>query len=129
MKLKEGLGWKAAYNEEKNLYGAEVVFQGSWDLFEISADVFKRLGKRMKSSTAEELIKTGRCLYSHVNDQCGPPYTIVLDEDYADYCPWTAGSKPVGKEWNKELTDAAVELFESQKDNREQRREKRKKTK
>jgi hypothetical protein len=128
MKLKEGLGWKAAYNEEKNLYGAEVIFQGSWDLFEISADVFNRLSKRMKSSTAENLIKTGRCLYSHVNDQCGPPYTVVLDEDYADYCPWMADSKPVGKEWNKELTDAAVELFESQTSNREQRRKKRNKT-
>ena len=128
MKFKEGLGWKAAYNEEKNLYGAEIVFQGSWDLFEISADVFGKLNSKTDSGTAEELIKTGRCLYSHVNDRCGPPYTVILDEDYADFCPWMENSNPVGKEWSKELTDAAAELLESQKENRAQRRKKRKKT-
>ena len=37
MQIKEGLGWKAGYNDAKNVYGAEVVFQGSWDLYEISA--------------------------------------------------------------------------------------------
>ena len=74
---------------------------------------------------AEKLIQTGRCHYTHVNDRCGPPYTIVLDDDYAVYCPWMADSKPVGKTWNKELTDAAVELLDSQKENREQRRKKR----
>ena len=74
---------------------------------------------------AEELIKTGRRLYSHVNDRCGPPYTIVLDDDYAEYCPWMKSSKPAGKTWSPEMTDAAVELFESEKGNREQRRKKR----
>jgi len=125
MKMKEGTGWKACYNEEKGVYGAEVVFQGSWSLYEISGSVFSSLSKNMDSREAERLIMTGRCLYSHVNDRCGPPYTIVLDDDYAVYCPWMGESKPVGKTWNKELTDAAVELFDSQKDNREQRRKKR----
>ena len=36
-----------------------------------------------------------------------------------------ADSKPAGKTWDAELTDAAVELFESEKQNREQRRKKR----
>ena len=125
MKMKEGTGWKACYNEEKGVYGAEVMFQGSWNLYEITGSVFSSLSKNMDSREAERLIMTGRCLYSHVNDRCGPPYTIVLDDDYAVYCPWMGESKPVGKTWNKELTDAAVELFESQKDNREQRRKKR----
>jgi len=125
MKMKEGTGWKACYNEEKGVYGAEVMFQGSWSLYEISGSVFSSLSKNMDSREAERLIMTGRCLYSHVNDRCGPPYTIVLDDDYAVYCPWMGESKPVGKTWNKELTDAAVELFDSQKDNREQRRKKR----
>ncbi len=126
MKLKEGGSWKAGYNEAKNLYGAEIVFQGDWDYYEISASVFSSLTEGMSDSAAEELIRTGRRLYSHVNDRMGPPYTVVLDEDYADYCPWLKkNSKPVGKEWSKELTDAAVELFESEKDNREQRRKKR----
>ncbi len=125
MKMKEGLGWKACYNEAKGVYGAEVVFQGSWDLYEITASVYDSLSKNMASAEAERLIKTGRCLYSHVNDRCGPPYTIVIDDDYADYCPWMADSRPVGKTWSEEMTDAAVELFESVKDNREQRRRKR----
>ena len=125
MKMKEGLGWKACYNEEKGVYGAEVVFQGSWDLYEISSSVFNSLNKNMNGSQAEELIKSGRRLYSHVNDRCGPPYTIVIDDDYAVYCPWMTKSEPVGKTWSKEMTDAAVELFESEKGNREQRRKKR----
>ena len=125
MQMKEGTGWKACYNDKKGVYGAEIVFQGSWDLYEISGSVFNSLTKNMSSSAAEELIKTGRRLYSHVNDRCGPPYTIVLDDDYAEYCPWMKSSKPAGKTWSPEMTDAAVELFESEKDNREQRRKKR----
>ncbi len=125
MKLKEGIGWKAAYNEEKGLYGAEAVFQGSWELFEITADVFGQLNEKMRPGDAEELIKTGRRLYFHVNDRCGPPYTVVLDDDYADYCPWMKKSEPEGETWSAGLTDAAVELFASEEKNRGQRRKKR----
>ncbi len=126
MSIKEGGSWKAGCNEAKGLYGAEIIFQGNWDYYEISASVYNSLTKGMSDAAAEELIQTGRHLYSHVNDRMGPPYTVVLDEDYADYCPWLKkAGKPVGKEWSKELTDAAVELFESEKDNREQRRKKR----
>ena len=50
---------------------------------------------------------------------------IVLDDDYAIYCPWMGQANPVGKTWSDEMTDAAVELFESQKANREQRKRKR----
>lgn len=125
MQIKEGTGWKAAFNEEKGVYGAEVVFQGSWNLYEISAAVWNSLTKNTDSSEAERLIQTGRRLYSHVNDRCGPPYTIVLDEDYPLYCPWMGNAEPVGKTWDADLTDAAVELFQSEKDNREQRRKKR----
>ena len=125
MKMKEGLGWKACYNEKKGVYGAEIMFQGSWNLYEISGSVFDRLNKNLDNAQVQELIQSGRRLYSHVNDRCGPPYTIVLDDDYGVYCPWMVDSKPVGKTWSKEMTDAAVELFESEKDNREQRRKKR----
>ena len=69
MKMKEGLGWKACHNEAKGVYGAEVIFQGSWNLYEISASVFDSLSKNMASAEAERLITTGRCLYSHVNDR------------------------------------------------------------
>ncbi len=125
MQYKEGTGWKACYNEEKGTYGAEIIFQGSWGLYEISAAVYNSLNKNTRSSEAEELISSGRHLYSHVNDRCGPPYTIVFDDDYAEYCPWMGKkSNPSGKKWSKEMTDAAVELFDSEKQNREQRRKK-----
>ncbi len=125
MKMKEGSGWKACYDEKTGRCGAEVIFQGSWDLYEISAGVFSQLSARMSGSEAEELIQSGRRLYSHVNDRCGPPYTIVFDDDYALYCPWMGKAKPVGKTWSDDMTDAAVELFESEKKNRAQRRKKR----
>lgn len=128
MKIKEGLGWKAAYNEEKNICGAEVMDQGSWDCYEITQEVFSALRPDMNSREADELICTGRHLYMHVNDRSGPPYTIVFDEDYGDYCPWIGGAKKE-ETWSTELTDAAVELLASEKDNREQRRKKREKRK
>ncbi len=125
MKYKEGIRWKAAYDEKTGKGGAEVVFQGSWELFEINAQIFGQLRDKMPGGEAEKLITGCRRLYAHVNDRCGPPYTIVLDDDYADYCPWMKKSEPDGKTWSPEMTDAAVELFESEKDNREQRRKKR----
>ena len=127
MQMKEGIGWKAGYNEKKGVYGAEVIDQGSWSLYEISAAVYSSLNKNMRGSDAEALIESGRRLYMHVNDRCGPPYTVVLDDDYGIYCPWMVKSQPVGKVWDDALTDAAVEVFESEKDNREQRRKKREK--
>ncbi len=126
MRIKEGIGWKAGYNEEKNIYGAETIDQGSWNCYEISAAVFSALNPGMEPREAAERIETGRHLYMHVNDRNGPPYNVVLDEDYRDYCPWMGGAKQE-KTWSAEMTDAAVELLESEKDNREQRKNKRKK--
>ena len=127
MQIKEGTGWKACCNEEKGVYGAEVMFQGSWELYEITAEVFNALSPSLPGGEAERRISEGRRLYAHVNDRCGPPYTIVFDDDYADYCPWMKESEPDGKTWPAEMTDAAVELFESEKKNRPQRRARRKK--
>ena len=47
----------------------------------------------------------------------------IFDDDYEKLCPW-ANVVSSGKVWLDELTDAAVELFESEKNNREQRRKK-----
>ena len=43
---------------------------------------------------------------------------------YERLCPWAKVMKS-GKKWPDELTDAAVEIFASEENNREQRREKR----
>ena len=66
----------------------------------------------------------GRKLYMDIDDRCGPPYTIVLDDDYKTLCPW-AELPESNTVWPEALTDAVVELFASEANNREQRREKR----
>ena len=79
----------------------------------------------------------GRHLYMSVNDRCGPPYTIVFDDECRTLCPWAKlllrckyeedWAKLLGGDnvWPEVLTDAAVELFESEKNNRPQRQKKR----
>ena len=79
----------------------------------------------MSDAEKESLIhEKGRKLYMNIDDRCGAPYTVVLDDDYMKLCPWAKlpGSQNV---WTEELTDAAVEVFESEKANREQRKRKR----
>ena len=55
MKMKEGTGWKACHNDERGVYGAEVMFQGSWALYEITGEVFARLSSKLSSGEAERL--------------------------------------------------------------------------
>ena len=80
--------------------------------------------QEMEDKDSYHLITEGRLLYMDVNDRCGPPYTVVLDPDYETLCPW-ADVVSSGKVWPDVLTDAAVEIFESEKNNREQRRKRR----
>ncbi len=124
MQIKEGSGWKA-WNDEKNSrcfgeYGGGM----SYHLFELTEEQFGRLDASMTESDASLIMYEGRHLYMSVNDRCGPPYTVVFDDDYETLCPW-AGIVSAGKVWPDALTDAAVEIFESEKQNREQRRKKR----
>ena len=50
----------------------------------------------------------------------------MFDDYYDTLCPWAKVMK-AGRTWSEELTDAAVEIFASEKNNREQRRRKREK--
>ena len=124
MQFKEGSGWKACYDEETGIYTAERGGCGYYHLFEITKEIFDALADGMTDEETYELIHEGRHLYMDVNDRCGPPYTIVFDDDYKKLCPWAniVGGAHV---WPKGLTDAAIELFESEKPNREYRRKKR----
>ena len=122
----EGSGWKACFDEEREIYTAKTSVPGATKLFEISKDVFESLqSEEMSDEDKYCLIHDGgRTLYMDIDDRCGPPYTVVLDDDYKTLCSWAKlpGTKNV---WPEELTDAAVELFASQENNREQRRKKR----
>ena len=124
MKFKEGEGWKACYDETSGICTAERSGSGYYDLYEITRETFDLLEDGMSDHDTYQSICEGRHLYMDVNDRCGPPYTIVFDDDYEKLCPW-AKVKATGRVWPDELTDAAVELFESEKNNREQRRRKR----
>jgi len=125
MQFKDGMGWKACCDESRDLYTAETGGPGAYDLYEITKEIYDTLGaKGTTDSDAQSLIHTGRHLYMDVNDRCGPPYTVVLDSDYRELCPWASVSCS-GTVLPDALTDAAVELFASEEQNRAQRRRKR----
>ncbi len=124
MTSREGLGWKAWSDEKNGRFFGEHGGGQDYHLFELTPEQYGKLNSSMTEGPASSIMHEGRQLYMSVNDRCGPPYTVVFDDDYKTLCPWASvvGS---GKVWTKELTDAAVELFESEKNNREQRRKKR----
>ena len=124
MLFKKGSGWKACYDESNGRYFGEYGGIQSYHLYELTKELFDRLSEEMTEGAASDIMYDGRHLYMAVDDRCGPPYTIVFDDDYETLCPWAKVMKS-GRVWPDELTDAAVEIFESEKDNREQRRKKR----
>ncbi len=126
MKCKKGNGWKACFDEEKNRYFGEYGGIQSYSLYELTEEQFANLDEKMKESEASSIMYEGRHLYMSVDDRCGPPYTIVFDDECRELCPW-AKFIGRGKVWPDALTDAAVELFASEENNREQRRKKRRK--
>lgn len=126
MLLIEGSGWKACFDEERNLYTARTSVPGAIKLFEITEEVFESLKSDDMSDDDKYCLihDKGRKLYMSIDDRCGPPYTVVLDDDYKTLCPW-AKLPESDNVWPEELTDAVVELFASEENNREQRRKKR----
>ncbi len=118
--FKAGAGWKACHDSERELYTAEIFLAGYYDLYEINEGIFNELKtKGMKRIEAHELIITGRHLYKSVSDRNGS-YDVALDENYASICPWAEVQK-TGDVWGKELTDLAVAVFDSERQNRGQR--------
>ena len=124
MLFKKGSGWKACFDEDSSRYFGEYGGIQSYHLFELTKEIFDLLDEGMNEGDASKIMYDGRHLYMAVDDRCGPPYTIFFDDEYEKLCPWAQVMKS-GRVWPDELTDAAVELFESEKDNREQRRKKR----
>jgi hypothetical protein len=114
MEFKTGCDWKACYDEERNLYTAERGGIGAYHLYEITKEIYDQLENGANDDDVYKLITEGRHLYMDVDDRCGPPYTVVFDHDYENLCPW-AKVISSGRVWPDELTDAAVELFESEK--------------
>ena len=125
MQFKKGDGWIACFDEEQGIYTAQRSGPGYYNLYEITKEIFDALSDGMDDWDSYHILKDGRDLYMDVNDRCGPPYTVILDSDYKKLCPW-AETVTSGEVWPDELVDAAVEVFASEANNREQRRKKRK---
>ena len=124
MQFKTGTGWKACSDEKRGFYSAEYGGGQNYDLYEITKEIYDQLDETMTEGDASSLISEGRHLYMSVNDRCGPPYTVEFDHDYRTLCPW-ADIVGGGKVWPDELTNAAVELFASEKNNRKTVKKKR----
>ncbi|MBO4423525.1 MAG: hypothetical protein J5879_08800 [Clostridia bacterium] len=120
--FKSGPGWKACHDSERELYTAETFLAGYYDLYEINEEIFGKLKtKGMGRREAHELINAGRHLYKSVSDR-NSSYDIALDENYTSLCPW-AEVQRTGELWDKELTDLAAAVFDSEKQNRKKRLE------
>ncbi len=123
MEFKKGNGWICCYDPERELYTAQTGGGVNCTLYEITKEIYDGVddpGVKWPAS----LLGEGRKLFMSVNDRCGPPYTIVFDSDYKVLCPWS-DAVVTGKTWSDDMTDAVVEVLESEKANREQRRRKR----
>ena len=119
--FKKGLGWKACYDDEKNLYTAKTSWRGDFHLYEINAEIYNRLGE--PGVDVWELIQSGRHLYYSEDSPIGPPTDMVIDENYATLCSW-AEIQESGNVMPEKLTDIAVELWETE-ETREQRKKQR----
>ena len=123
LEFKKGGGWRCCYDPETGRYTAETGGGPNHNLYEITKEIYDHVDDP-GVKWPELLISQGRHLYMAVDDRCGPPYTVILDQDYKEICPW-AKTVISGEVWPDDLTDAAVEVFASEANNREQRRARR----
>ncbi len=127
MQFKTGIGWKACYDEEREIYTAQRSWRGFYQLCEIDKEIYDILGtEAMGDLSAGAWINKGRHLFEADDDYYTMPYCTVYDEDYMKLAPWSDAYKRADKkiETGKALTDYAVENFASEEKNREYRRKK-----
>lgn len=121
LKFKKGLGWKACFDEERNLYTAKTSWRGDFHLYEINEEIFNQLGKPDVDSC--QLIHSGRLLYYSEDNPIGPPTDMIVDENYHDLCSW-AEIQTSGNVMPNELTDIAVDLWENEETRQHRKKQK-----
>ena len=127
MQFKTGIGWKACYDEERELYTAQRSWRGFYQLCEIDKEIYDVLGTdAMGDKSAGEWISKGRHLFKADDDYYTMSYCTVFDEDYMKLAPWSDAYKRADKDiqTSKELADYVVENFASEEKNREYRKKK-----
>ena len=125
MQFKEGLGWKACYDEERGIYTAERRWRGFYQLCEIDRATFEKLGTdTTEDESPDELIANGRHLFEANDDyDTAAPTATVYDEDYYRLAPWSGAKRRAEKSsvTSQELTDFMVEHFSDEEKNRRHR--------
>ncbi len=97
MEFKNGLGWKACYDAERELYTAERSWRGYYQLCEITKEIYDILGtEAMGDETADQWISKGRELFRSDDDYYTLPYYTVGDERYAELAPWSDAIRRAG---------------------------------
>ena len=94
MQFKEGSGWKACYDEERNLYTAQRSWRGFYQLCEIDAEIYEKLGS---DDNPDKLIGSGRVLFESDDDYYCPPHYEIRDENYSELAPWSSAAWIAGK--------------------------------
>lgn len=125
MQFKEGLGWKACYDEERGIYTAERRWRSFYQLCEIDQATFEKLGANItEDESPDELIANGRHLFEANDDyDTAVPTATVYDEDYYRLAPWSGAKRRAEKSsvTSQELTDFMVEHFSDEEKNRRHR--------
>ena len=126
MQFKKGLGWKACWDEERDIYTAERSWRGFYQLCEIDKETYDRLGTdAMDGEDPDRLISRGRHLVEADDDYYTAfPTLTVYDEKYAEIAPWSDAMRRAEKsgQTSKELTEFMIEHFPDEEKNREHRK-------
>ena len=94
MQFKEGLGWKACHDEERNMYTAQRSWRGFYQLCEIDAETYNKLSD---DGNADKLIGSGRVLFESDDDYYTQRYYRIVDENYAELAPWASANWPANR--------------------------------
>lgn len=93
MQFKEGIGWKACFDEERNIYTAQRSNRDSYALYEISKELFDKLGTDgVDNQDADMNISNGRKLFM-ADTSSGIPYYLVRDENFNELAPWSSAKR------------------------------------
>lgn len=91
MKLyKEGNYWKACYDQERRKYYGYLMYTNREGqtryLYEITKEIFDRLGSFPEDYDNDRLIETGRLMFHFENTMYGTmgPESVTLDDSYTE---------------------------------------------
>lgn len=94
MQFKEGSGWKACFDEERDLYTAQVSNRGFYALSEIDKEAFDKLGTDgVDDLDAYLIIRNGRTLFETNDEPTTMPSYRVRDERYQELAPWSSAER------------------------------------